>query len=157
MNEKYKNLEFIFDEENGTTCCEMLYDNQAFYGCAICAPEDMDMLNKKTGQEIAFNRAYIEILKHERDTLKTELNGLKSLYYSIKHSKKYNPKSYEAYMLRRQMRMREGDIIQIKEDIQTTKDYINKYIEEKDKFYKQMRNMRKREQLEKEHAEDNEN
>lgn len=157
MKEKYKNLEFVFDEEDGSTCCKMLYDNKRFVSFAFCSSKDMDMLSKKTGQEIAFRRASIEIMRYERECLKLELKGLNSLYYSIKHSQKYNPKSYEAYMLRRQIKMRENDIAQLKEDIKATKQYIDVYIKQKDDFYKKMRALRKREELEKEHAEDNEN
>lgn len=157
MEEKYKNLKFDFDEEDGSTCCEILYDNKEFYSFAFCSPEDMDMLSKKTGQEIAFRRASIEVMRYERECLKLELKGLNSLYYSIKHSQKYNPKSYEACMLRRQIKMRESDIAQLKEDIKTTKEYIDFYIKQKDDFYKKTRALRKQEELEREHAKDNEN
>lgn len=143
MKEVYKNLEFDFDEENGYTVCIMKYDNQDFVGIATCAPEDMDYLSKKTGQEIAFNRASIEILKYDKFCLTQELKGLKSLYYSIKHSKKYNPKSYEAIMLRHQMNMRENDIAQLKVDIKTTQQYIKNYIDQKDKAYKIWRKLKK--------------
>ena len=143
MKEVYKNLEFVFDEENGTTICVMKYDNRDFMGTAVCAPEDMDYLSKKTGQEIAFNRASIEILKYDKFCLTQELKGLKSLYYSIKHSKKYNPKSYEAIMLRHQINMRENDIAQLKVDIKTTQQYIKNYIDQKDKAYKIWRKLKK--------------
>ena len=142
MKEVYKNLEFNFDEENGTTICVMKYDNRDFMGTAVCAPEDMDYLSKKTGQEIAFNRASVEVLKYDKFCLTQELKGLKSLYYSIKHSKKYNPKSYEAIMLRHQMNMRENDIAQLKVDIKTTQQYIKNYINQKDKAYKIWRNLK---------------
>lgn len=143
MKEVYKNLEFNFDEENGTTICVMKYDNRDFIGTAVCAPEDMDYLSKKTGQEIAFNRASVEVLKYDKFCLTQELKGLKSLYYSIKHSKKYNPKSYEAIMLRHQMNMRENDIAQLKVDIKTTQQYIKNYINQKDKAYKIWRKLKK--------------
>lgn len=143
MKEVYKNLEFNFDEENGTTICVMKYDNRDFMGTAVCAPEDMDYLSKKTGQEIAFNRASVEVLKYDKFCLTQELKGLKSLYYSIKHSKKYNPKSYEAIMLRHQMNMRENDIAQLKVDIKTTQQYIKNYISQKDKAYKIWRKLKK--------------
>jgi hypothetical protein len=143
MKEVYKNLEFVFDEENGTTICVMKYDNRDFMGTAVCAPEDMDYLSKKTGQEIAFNRASVEVLKYDKFCLTQELKGLKSLYYSIKHSKKYNPKSYEAIMLRHQMNMRENDIAQLKVDIKTTQQYIKNYINQKDKAYKIWRKLKK--------------
>ncbi len=143
MKEVYKNLEFNFDEENGTTICVMKYDNRDFMGTAVCAPEDMDYLSKKTGQEIAFNRASVEVLKYDKFCLTQELKGLKSLYYSSKHSKKYNPKSYEAIMLRHQMNMRENDIAQLKVDIKTTQQYIKNYINQKDKAYKIWRKLKK--------------
>ena len=143
MKEVYKNLEFVFDEENGTTICVMKYDNRDFMGTAVCAPEDMDYLSKKTGQEIAFNRASVEVLKYDKFCLTQELKGLKSLYYSIKHSKKYNPKSYEAIMLRHQINMRENDIAQLKVDIKTTQQYIKNYISQKDKAYKIWRKLKK--------------
>lgn len=143
MKEVYKNLEFVFDEENGTTICVMKYDNRDFMGTAVCAPEDMDYLSKKTGQEIAFNRASVEVLKYDKFCLTQELKGLKSLYYSIKHSKKYNPKSYEAIMLRHQINMRENDIAQLKVDIKTTQQYIKNYINQKDKAYKIWRKLKK--------------
>ena len=143
MKEVYKNLEFVFDEENGTTICVMKYDSRDFIGTAVCAPEDMDYLSKKTGQEIAFNRASVEVLKYDKFCLTQELKGLKSLYYSIKHSKKYNPKSYEAIMLRHQINMRENDIAQLKVDIKTTQQYIKNYINQKDKAYKIWRKLKK--------------
>ena len=143
MKEVDKNLEFVLDEENGTTICVMKYDNRDFMGTAVCAPEDMDYLSKKTGQEIAFNRASVEVLKYDKFCLTQELKGLKSLYYSIKHSKKYNPKSYEAIMLRHQMNMRENDIAQLKVDIKTTQQYIKNYINQKDKAYKIWRKLKK--------------
>ena len=121
----------------------MKYDNRDFMGTAVCAPEDMDYLSKKTGQEIAFNRASVEVLKYDKFCLTQELKGLKSLYYSIKHSKKYNPKSYEAIMLRHQMNMRENDIAQLKVDIKTTQQYIKNYISQKDKAYKIWRKLKK--------------
>ncbi len=141
--EIYKDLEFDFDEELGTTTCIMKYDNHVFYGRAYCAKEDMDYLSKKTGQEIAFNRATVEVLRYEKNRLTNELNGLKSLYYSIKHSKRYNPKSYEAIMLRHQMNMRDNDITQLKIDIKTTKQYLKNYIDQKDKAYKLWRKNKK--------------
>ena len=63
MREQYKDIEFIFDEENGTTVCKMRYDNRDFITTAVCAPEDLDMMSKKTGEEIAFHRACVEVMK----------------------------------------------------------------------------------------------
>ncbi len=144
MEEKYRNLNLIFDEYNGTTVCKMTYDGKEFFGHAVCAPEDMDMLSKKTGEEIALRRCSIAVLKYEKQKIKNELNGLKTLYYSINTSKRYNPKSYEAVMLNRQIKMRVEDIADLEQEIKETDEYIKNYIIQKDDFYKKIRKIREK-------------
>ena len=146
--DSYKNVKFRFSNETGVTICEMKYNNQDFTAMAVCAPEDEDMLNEKTGQEIAFNRACVKVLQYEKQRLKTENDGLKSFYYSIKHSKKFNPKSYEAKMLMHQINIREQDIAELKTEIKELKDYIKRYVDKKDEFYKDLRRIREKSALE---------
>lgn len=59
------------------------------------------MMSEKTGCEIAFRRAKIEVLKSYRDELKIKLEALRQLYYSMNQSNKFNEKSYENKMLQR--------------------------------------------------------
>ena len=93
-----KKPEFHF--ENGIAKCVLNTKYGTFKGEAKCHPDDFDMESEKVGCEIAYCRATIEALKHERDNvIKPSLKALKQLYYSMKHSKKFNPKSYENKML----------------------------------------------------------
>ena len=60
------------------------------------------MLSEKTGNEIAYSRALIEAYNYRRNCIiKPGLKALNQLYYSMKHSKKFNKKSYEMKMLYR--------------------------------------------------------
>ena len=80
---------------------------------ARCHPDDMDMVSEKTGEDIAYNRALIEMLRDERLRIQHEIAGLKSLYYSMNNSPRFNPKSYEAKSLYKQISYREDDVANI--------------------------------------------
>jgi len=60
----------------------------------------------------------------------------------MKHSNKFNPKSYENIMLQRQIRIFKFDIDEIKKIIATEKQNLITYISEKDKFYNKIRKNR---------------
>lgn len=57
----------------------------------------------------------------------------------MKHSKKYNKKSYENKMLYRQIKNLEEDLKLTKDLIKNYKESLNKYIKEKDERFKQIR------------------
>ena len=134
-----KNKQPLYDwnEEEGIATC-ILYDgDNAFIGIAQCHDDDKDFKNENTGMIIAETRARIKVLQHiKNNELKPELAGLKQLYYSINKSKLYNKKSYEAKMLWRQMKHRERDINIIKDLIDEERTYLNRFIADKDEFYK---------------------
>jgi hypothetical protein len=58
-------------------------------------------------------------------------------------SKHFNPKSYEAKMLFRQIRLKEEDLEFCKNAIQKTKRYIKEYIDQKEQNYQLIRKKRK--------------
>ena len=91
---------FEWYEEDRQAICKLHTKYGVFTGIASCHPDDVDMMSEKVGCEIAYSRAAIESLKYERDCIiKPSLKSLRQLYFSMKHSKKFNPKSYEAKML----------------------------------------------------------
>lgn len=100
------------------------------------------MCNEKTGYEIAMRRAMINSLKQYLTELKAGYQALHQLYYSMKHSNKFNPESYENIMLQRQIRIFKFDIDEIKKIIATEKQKLMTYISEKDKFYNKIRKNR---------------
>lgn len=90
------------------------YHGQIFVGTAKCHPEDSDFESARVGLTIAESRANIQVLRHIRDCeLKPQLKILNHLYMNMKTSKYYNPKSYEANMLRSQIRALEKELAAI--------------------------------------------
>ena len=131
---------FNWDPEEGVASCIIKYKNQTFCGVAVCHEEDKDMMSEKTGMEIAYRRATIDYLKYVRDMeLKPALKALKQLYYTMKHSTHFNPKSYENSKLQRHIRMYEFDLETINELIADERKNLKDYIDKKDEFYKKTR------------------
>ena len=131
---------FNWDPEEGVASCIIKYKNQTFCGVAMCHEEDKDMMSEKTGMEIAYRRATIDYLKYVRDMeLKPALKALKQLYYTMKHSTHFNPKSYENSKLQRHIRMYEFDLETINELIVNERKDLKDYIDKKDEFYKKTR------------------
>lgn len=143
MNNKKQNCNFYWDAERGVCRCTLTYKNEKYVGLAFTHPVDMDMISEKVGQEIAYHRAVIAMLKDERKKLKYELKGLNGLYYSIKHSSKFDPKSYESKMLYRQIQMHNEDIESVTELIGEINAFIKNYTTKKDELYQKIRTNRK--------------
>ena len=135
--------QFAWDETAGIASCILTDGNIFFCGTASCHSDDADMMSEKTGCEIAYRRAKIESFKYYRNTLKQQLKALNQLYYSMNQSQKFNPKSYENRMLQRQIQMIKLDLDTVNEMLVGERQKLKTYIDEKDKFYNQIRKMRK--------------
>jgi hypothetical protein len=135
---------FQYDPETMESICILTSGNTSFVGKAQCHKDDADFASEKTGQTIAQFRATIKYFQHiKNNELKPKLNALKQLYYSMNRSKHFNPKSYEAKMLFRQIRLKEEDLEFCKNAIQKTKRYIKEYIDQKEQNYQLIRKKRK--------------
>lgn len=131
---------FHYDKETGCSTCVIETKYGKFSGTACCHPDDMDMASEKVGCEIAYSRAAIDSLKYERDNvIKPSLKALKQLYYSMNRSKRFNPKSYEYKMLKRQIECWEFDLAVIGDMIDTEKTWIRDYINTKEALYQNIR------------------
>ena len=116
------------------------YNGHAFDGTAICHDEDKDFESERVGLTIAESRANIKVLRHIRDCeIKPQLKVLNHLLANMKTSKYYRPNSYEAKMLRSQIRAIEKELTTIKNGIADEQKFIKDYIEGKDKLYKRLR------------------
>ena len=147
-----KQPQYFWSEENGTAFATIFYKNYTFTGEAFCHPDDKDMMSKLTGQTIAEYRATIKYLRFIRDCeLQPQLKALKQLYYSMNHSKYFNPESYEAKMLYRQIKNLKEDLEAIKEEIQHQKDSLKAYLEIKEADHAKIRAHKAKKEL----AEDN--
>lgn len=134
---------FEWNEADGQALC-IIEDNQGrlFIGTATCHENDRDMMNRRTGEEIAYRRAKIENLKTIRADLKLQLKALNQLYYSMNTSKHFNSKSYENKMLQRQLRAKNFDLATIKEMLATEQENLRTFLTEKEEFYKKVRSHR---------------
>ena len=116
------------------------YHGQVFIGTAKCHPEDRDFESARVGLTIAEARANIEVLRHIRECeLKPQLKILNHLYANMKTSKYYNPASYEAKMLRSQIRALEKELTILNNEIADEQKFIRDYISGKDKLYRRLR------------------
>ena len=134
---------FEWNSDTGIAICIIHTPYGDFGGSATCHADDKDMMSEKVGCEIAYSRATIKMLVYQRDCqIKPALKALKQLYYSMKHSKNFNPKSYENIMLQRQIENWEFDLNIINDMIDTTRLWIREYINTKEALYQNIRTNR---------------
>lgn len=133
---------YFFNPEEGVTMCIISHKSRTFIGQAKCAEEDKDMMNEKTGCEIARQRAIIKILTTRRDELKLELSSLKKFQYTVNQSKYYNEKDYIAVMLQRKINQYQDDLEITKELLAAQKEDLKNYLKNKANFYKKIRKNR---------------
>lgn len=138
------NYNFEYDTETGVTTC-FITDKQGrvYTGWAMCHPDDKDMMAEYTGKSIAEARATINMLRSIRDNdIAPQAKALRMLQTNMKQSKNYNPKSYEAKMLRRALNQREAELEEIKLWIKQERDDLRMFITEKEKAYQSVRRHR---------------
>ena len=112
-----------WSKETGIALFTIQYKNENFTGTATCCEEDKEFKSEMFGEALAENRAIRKQFAFIRDNETIpELKALNQLYYSMKHSSQFNPKSYEAKMLFRQIKQREEDLKIIKFLIQDLRD-----------------------------------
>lgn len=143
--EKDGPFKFKIDTEEHITYCQFKdnKNNKVYFGETQCYPEDFDVESKLIGQHIAAERALIQAMMGAVQDMKKEFKVLRQFYYTINHSKKYNPKSYEAYMLKRQLNKRETNIKLVQQAIDEKRKCLYEYIQDKDKTHKLLRKIRK--------------
>lgn len=135
-----KEPKFAWDEEHGFTICTIYYKGLTFTGIAECHEKDRDFISQRTGEHIAYTRAYIDYLKYIYTyELKPKLEALNHLRGTMAHSKNYYPNGYMGKRLKKEIQNIETDIETIKDLIEIQKADLKLYIDEKDKFYNSQR------------------
>lgn len=125
---------------DGSAVYIITYNGYRFVGEATCHSDDMDFESERVGLTIAEARANIKVLRHMRDCeVKPQLKILNHLLSNMKTSKSYNPISYEAKMLRSQIRTIEKELATINNAIADEQKFIKDYVDGKDKMYKRLR------------------
>ena len=133
-----KNITYEYNE--GSAKCIINYNGLDFIGMAKCHPEDEDMESERVGMTIAETRASIKVISFIRDyEVKPQLKILNHLYANMRRSKYYSPNSYEAKMLRSQIRVIEKELATINNQIADERKFVKDYIDGKDKLYQRLR------------------
>lgn len=129
-------IDKLWDEKTGITQVIITDKNQkTFSGMSTCHEEDSQFKSQTFGETIAMYRATIQFLRYVRDTeIKPQLAILEHLYSNMQTSKQFNPNSYEAQMLHRQICIQRNSLTSIKEEIQTLKNAIKENIKIKEQF-----------------------
>lgn len=131
------NITIFCDELNNTTICNIEYDGRTFTGTAKCHPDDVTFFSERTGGFIAEVRANIKLLKYKRNyEIIPAYKALKRLHANMSSSTHYDKHSYEARMLYKELKKYENEIDMINADIQSEKQYLKDYINNKDLMYK---------------------
>lgn len=129
---------FEYDEDTGHATCE-LHDNDYFaYGFAQCHAQDEPYKSELTGCCIAEARALIDLKRMKRDDIKQQLKALNHLQNTFSTSKKYNPRSYEARMLKRQINHKKALLVRINSEINEEIQSLRVYMKNKDEIHTRM-------------------
>lgn len=151
MKNETNRMEFTWDPEIGEATCVITDKKEnVFIGVAQCHEADRDFMSEKTGCFIAQERAGLQALRFYRDNeAKPALRVLEHLYSNMRTSKNFNPKSYEAKMLRRQIAVQKDTVTMFNDMIRQSHDYLRQYMSDKEKFYSDTRKHRRTAELEK--------
>ena len=131
-----------WDESHGVARCVLNYTTSTGIslqgiGIAECHPDDYPYISKLTGGIIAEYRAEIDLLKKINNyEIKPGIAALKHVYCTMRHSKRYNEKSYEAIRLKKELAHLMDELEENKKAIQDIRNNLNKYLEDKDKLHK---------------------
>ena len=134
------NSDIKFVYADGHSMCTINYKGLTFMGTATCHEDDRDFMSERVGLSIAESRANIKLLSFIREhEIKSQLKILNHLQSNMKNSKHYNPISYEASMLRSQIRAIENELATINNALADERKYLKDYIDGKDKLFQRLR------------------
>lgn len=109
------------------------------YGRAVCCDEDEKYKSKITGYYIAESRARINIMCKKRDyELKPAIMALEHVLATMEHSAKYNPDSYEAKRIKKELKNLKNDLHIVRSIIKDEKEALKTYLAHKDAIYRKL-------------------
>ena len=123
-----KHTKFSYSPDGHITVCERRIHNQVFRGVAKCHPADWDFESKLVGEHYAYMRSMIQEIASRRDAKKEELKALKHLYNILEQNPKVSRESIECYTIRRQIKV-------IEEEIEDLREHLGAIIEEIEEEY----------------------
>lgn len=132
---------FNWDSNLGQAVCTIRYKDVEIIGSAQCHDDDEDFMSERTGLFIAESRANIALWQHiKNNELTPQIKVLEHMAASWANSQNYNPKSFEACSLRKQIKAKKRDYAELKERIEMERQYLNDYIKNKEIIHVKLRN-----------------
>lgn len=133
-----KHIKEFWNPEYGIARCVINYTTSAGIpltgiGVAECHTDDEHVMSELTGSIIAEYRATIDLLqKINKYEIKPAIAALKHVHCTMRHSKKYNPRSYEAIRLKRELAHLMDELEENKRGILNYQEALRTYIKNKD-------------------------
>lgn len=132
-----------FAYKDGVATCRIKYKGIIIESQAHCHPDDNDFESERVGCCIAEARAYIDLLKIQRDMeVIPRVHKMRAMHHNICSNKQSNPYSYEFLFIRRELQRAENELTAINKEIAEQKKSLSMYISDKEKFYQKMRKAR---------------
>ena len=111
------------------------------YGKATCHDDDEQWKSELTGKYIAMTRAQIDILRKKRDyEIIPSIMALEHVLSTMEQSKKYNPKSYEAIRIKKELKHYQEDLHMVQTIIVDEQENLRLYLAGKDQLHHQDEN-----------------
>jgi len=132
-------VKFTYDKDKHLTTCTRNVHNKFYIGQSQCHPHDYDFESQLVGQHYAYTRSMIREMCTIRDDYKSQLKMLKHVYNIYEQNSEINLDSLECMVMRRQMRLLERDIDEMKQLISETRRDLRITMQEKDKLYEKLR------------------
>ena len=135
----------VWSENRGAARTIIRYNTRAGVelvgiGHAECHPEDEEFMSERTGLIISDYRAEIDLIKQVNlYEIRPAIAALKHVYCTMRHSKQYNPNSYEAKRLKKELAHLMDEYEENKQLIAELRKNLKTYIDEKDAFHNKLR------------------
>lgn len=113
----YHLIESVFDEKTGKSYITICYKNKFYTGFARLHPDDADKASKFAGCRFAEERACIKALKAELKEKKHNCEECRKFVKVITSYAHFDPKSYEARMMFRQLNRRIKEVNNLIDEI----------------------------------------
>lgn len=113
---------------NTTICIKTTDEGLKFYGEAKCHPEDEDKYSQERGRFISSSRADIQILRYALNTAKNLVKNQEHMMGCMEQSRKFNPKTNEFRLLRRDYHSNVEAVQVLKDQIAYEQMVLNYYI-----------------------------
>lgn len=143
-----RKVEFNWIEESAICLCTLKTNFGNFYGHAYCHYSDLDMKSQRTGEQISYSRAIIEMLKHERDyILKPQIIVLEHTLSIVNMKKETaDSRSHAAITLKRQLRNLKWELGIVRDNIDHERESLREYINKKEEMYQHIRSKKDKKQ-----------